>query len=50
MKKELYALGYYGCDGVFHVKCSGSKYDVNKKYFSQQPLKKGRRWEVIKVN
>lgn len=49
MKKQLFALGYYGFDGVFHVKCSGSKYHVNKKYMEQKPLKKGRKWEIIEV-
>lgn len=49
MKKELYALGYYGCDGAFHIKCSGSKYNMDIQYSRQKPLKKGRRWEIIKV-
>ena len=49
MKNQKFELGYYGFDGVFHVKCSGSKYNVNKKYMEQKPLKKGRKWEIIKV-
>ena len=39
MKSEFYALGYYGFDGAFHVKCSGSKYYVNKKLCQQEKKK-----------
>ncbi len=47
--KDLYALGYWLCDGSFNVKKSGSESEM-KELLKKQKLLKKHTWEVKRID